>query len=169
MPLETEELDRIATCISSGVFTHDWLAAATRFAILPLVIASISWTVTHEEIFREVREYCARRANGHDPVAIRKFFYVFTCEYCFSHYVTAAVVAVTGERVLFPDWRGFAVAFFGLNAVANLYMALFARLRVEIRVDRLEIAEKTTDIAEKTSAPGLAQPGEKMHNQAESI
>jgi hypothetical protein len=169
VPLQTEELDRIATCISPGVFMHDWLTAATRFAVLPLVIASISWTVTHEEIFREMREYCVRRAHGEDPIAVRKFFYVFTCEYCFSHYVTAGVVALAGEQVLFADWRGFVVAFFGLNAVANLYMALFARLRVEIRVDRLEIAEKTTDIAEKASARGLAQPGEKAHNQAESI
>jgi hypothetical protein len=169
MPLETAELDRIATCISPGVFTHEWLEAATRFAILPLVIASISWTVTHEEIFREPREYCLRRAHGQERIAVRKFFYVFTCEYCFSHYVTAAVVALTRERVLFDDWRGFAIAFFGLNAVANLYMALFARLRVEIKVDRLEIAEKTTDIAEKAGARGLAPSGEKMHNQTESI
>jgi len=166
---KVEELDRIATCISSSMFTHEWLTALTRLAILPLVIASISWTVTHEEILREFREYCAASAHGHQSILVRKFFYVFTCEYCFSHYVTAGVIALTGERVLYADWRGLAIAFFSLNAVANLYMALFARLRVEIRVERLEIAEKTTDMAEKATAKGLAQPAEKMHNQAESI
>jgi hypothetical protein len=33
-----------------------------------------------------------------------------TCEYCFSHYVTAFVVYVTGYTLLFDDWRGFFVA-----------------------------------------------------------
>jgi hypothetical protein len=110
------------------------LLVLSGLMILPLVVASISWTVTHEELFREPREYCSRRAGRGGAIFVRKFFYMFTCEYCFSHYVTAAVVAATGYHLLFADWRGYGVAFFAVNAIANLYMALFARLRVEIKV-----------------------------------
>lgn len=82
-----------------------------RLLILPLPVASISWTVTHEELFREFREYCTRRAST-DPLLLGpKLFYVLTCEYCFSHYVAALVVGFTGYRLLLPDWRGVLIAF----------------------------------------------------------
>jgi hypothetical protein len=77
----------------------------------------------------------------------RKFFYVFTCEYCFSHYVSAVVLYVTGYKLLFDDWRGFFVAGFSLVWVANVYMSLFGRLRLEIREERLEIAAAEADSA----------------------
>jgi hypothetical protein len=77
----------------------------------------------------------------------RKFFYVFTCEYCFSHYVTTVVLYVTGYKLLFDDWRGFFVAGFSLVWVANVYMSLFGRLRLEIREERLEIAAAEADNA----------------------
>ncbi len=57
--------------------------------ILAIPIASIAWTVTHEEIFKEPREYCVGRCKTGKTILERKFFYLFTCEYCFSHYVTA--------------------------------------------------------------------------------
>ncbi len=65
--------------------SHELLA----LFILGLPIASIAWTVTHEEVFREPREYCKDRSENCDKLLKRKFFYLFTCEYCFSHYVTA--------------------------------------------------------------------------------
>lgn len=77
----------------------------------------------------------------------RKFFYVLTCEYCFSHYVTAVVLYITGYTLLFDDWRGFFVAGFSLVWVANVYMSLFGRLRLEIREERLDIAAAETDNA----------------------
>jgi hypothetical protein len=77
----------------------------------------------------------------------RKFFYLFTCEYCFSHYVTAVVLYVTGYKLLFDDWRGFFVAGFSLVWVANVYMSLFGRLRLEIREERLEIGAAEADNA----------------------
>jgi hypothetical protein len=70
----------------------------------------------------------------------RKFFYLFTCEYCFSHYVTAAFLYITRYKLLFDDWRGYLVAGFSLVAVANLYMSLFGRLRGEIKQEKVEIA-----------------------------
>ena len=108
--------------------------------VLAIPIASIAWTVTHEEVFREPREWCVSRSKTCHTIVQRKFFYLFTCEYCFSHYVTAAFLCITRYRLLFDDWRGYLIAGFSLVAVANLYMSLFARLRGEIKEENVEIA-----------------------------
>jgi len=107
--------------------------------LLSLPVSCIAWTVTHEDLFREPREYCIRRSEGAGPWYIRKFFYLFSCEYCFSHYVALAVLIMTGYRLLLPDWRGFILAGFALVWVANLSMSLFARLRLEIKSERVDI------------------------------
>lgn len=60
----------------------------TGLFILPIAIACISSTITHEEVFLEPRAYCERRTKLARTFVARKFFYLFTCEYCFSHYVT---------------------------------------------------------------------------------
>ena len=57
----------------------DPLAQLLWTVLLALPVASISWTVTHEEIFRRMRDYCAYRVT-HGAAASRTFFYVFTCE-----------------------------------------------------------------------------------------
>ena len=53
--------------------------------LLALPIACVAWTVTHEEVFREPREYCKDKSEHARALPERKFFYLFTCEYCFSH------------------------------------------------------------------------------------
>ena len=108
--------------------------------ILAIPIACVAWTVTHEEVFREPREYCVRRSKKDRRLLGRKFFYLFTCEYCFSHYVTAAVLLMTKYQLVYPDWRGYVLGGFGLVYVANAYMSLFGRLRLDIKEERLEIA-----------------------------
>ena len=65
--------------------------------VLAIPVAAIAWTVTHEDVFREVRGYCVRQSLDAPSIVTRKFFYLFTCEYCFSHYVTAVVLMVTGR------------------------------------------------------------------------
>ena len=57
------------------------------FFVLPIPIACIAWTVTHEDVFREPREWFAEKSKTSRRLVVRKFFYLFTCEYCFSHYV----------------------------------------------------------------------------------
>ena len=66
--------------------------------VLAMPVACIAWTVTHEDIFKEPREYCARRSHEARGLFARKFFYLFTCEYCFSHWVTLGVLIATGFR-----------------------------------------------------------------------
>ena len=118
--------------------------------LLAIPIACVAWTVTHEEVFREPREYCVRRSQDAPRVIQRKFFYLFTCEYCFSHYVAAAFLALTDFHLLLADWRGLVIAFFALVWVANQYMSLFARLRIGIKVERLE----AQDLEQQTEENG---------------
>jgi hypothetical protein len=52
--------------------------------ILAIPIACISWTVTHEEVFREPREWCARRSRTAHTLAVRKCFLHFNSEKIFT-------------------------------------------------------------------------------------
>jgi hypothetical protein len=125
--------------------------------ILGIPVACASWTVTHEEIFREPREWCARRSESASHLYKRKFFYILTCEYCFSHYVAALFIGITGFTLLFQGWRGYLVAWLSLVWIANTYMSLFGRLRLDIKHEHIEIAAKEENVglekAERHSAP----------------
>jgi hypothetical protein len=97
--------------------------------VLAAAVASVSWTLTKEEIAREPREYLARQAK--DPGngwLLRKLCYVPTCYYCFSHYVTLFFLVVTRCQLLLRGWRGYLIAFFAVTWVADVYMALFRHL-----------------------------------------
>ena len=124
-----------------------WLLA------LALPIACVSWTVTHEEIFREPREFCARKSRDCRNVFERKVFFIFTCEFCFSHYITAAFLFLTRYHLLFADWRGYILALFALVWLANFYMAVFARLRLEIKSQRIEISQEEHNLHEDEAEP----------------
>ena len=106
---------------------------------LALPIACIAWTVTHEEVFREPRQYCQRQCTQARSLFRRKFFYLFTCEYCFSHSVAAGALLVTRFKLLYTDWRGYPVAFFALVWIANQYMSIYNRLRLDIKHEQVEI------------------------------
>jgi hypothetical protein len=110
--------------------------------LLALPIAGISWTVTHEEVFKEPREYCVNYSKMSRSLLKRKFFYLFTCEYCFSHYVTVIMLFITKYHLLYTDWRGYLVGGFALVWIANVYMSLFLLLRTDIKKEKLDVEEK---------------------------
>ena len=114
--------------------------------VLAAPVACVAWTVTHEEVFKEVHDYCVRKSEKSRTLVVRKFFYLFTCEYCFSHYVALAVVWLTGYRLLLPDWRGAILAWFTLVWIANVYMSLFGRLRLDIKRERVEIKAEEKEV-----------------------
>lgn len=116
---------------------------------LAIPVACVAWTVTHEEVFREPREFCVKKSRECKTVWQRKFYYLFTCEYCFSHYVTIGFVALTQFKLLLPDWRGYLIAGFALVFVANVYMSLFALLRQTIKKEKKEILEIEQKIEEE--------------------
>ena len=107
--------------------------------ILAIPIACIAWTVTHEEVFREPREYFVNRSRYGKTLLERKFFYLFTCEYCFSHYITILFLFLTGYRLMINDWRGYIIAGFALVWIANIYMSLFGLIRQDIKKEKTEI------------------------------
>ena len=117
--------------------------------MLAIPIATVARTVVYEEIFREPREWCKRKSQTCDSLLKRKFFYLFTCEYCFSHYITILFIALTNFRLLMDDWRGYVIAFFALVLVANMYMNLYARLRVDITSEKKDIERKEKEIEHK--------------------
>ena len=115
--------------------------------LLALPIACVAWTVTHEEIFREPREYCINRSQKDTALLKRKFFYLFTCEYCFSHYITLFFLFLTGFKLLLNDWRGYVIAGFALIWIANLYMNVYALIRQAIKkeITEIKVLEKKTE------------------------
>ena len=119
--------------------------------VLAIPIACIAWTVTHEDIFREPREYCLKRSKTCHRLYQRKFFYLLTCEHCFSHYVTIFFRVVTRYRLLYEDWRGYLISGFALVWIANQYMSVFGRLRLDIKHERVEIDLKEKE-EEKSTA-----------------
>ena len=120
--------------------------------ILAVPVACVAWTVTHEEVFREPRQYCHEQSRQSHGVFRRKFFYLFTCEYCFSHYVAAVALLVTRFKLLFDDWRGYLLAFFALIWVANQYMSIYNRLRLDIKHEQVEIKADEQVVEERKAA-----------------
>jgi len=120
--------------------------------LLGQAVACVSWTVTHEEVFREPREYCRDKSQNCRPLYQRKFFYLFTCEYCFSHYVATLFLLLTRFQMLYQGWRGYLISGFALVWIANVYMSVFNRLRLEIKAENLSIAGQAHAIEEKGGA-----------------
>ena len=129
--------------------------------VLAIPIACIAWTVTHEEVFREPREYCIKRSRDCRTLASRKFFYLFTCEYCFSHYVTIFMLIITQYKLLMEDWRGYLIAGFALVWIANIYMSLYAFLKVDIKKERI----RTKLVEQKERMQEDKSPGKKQDDR----
>ena len=136
------------------------MTLSTQFGyllLLSLPVACISWTVTHEEVFREPREWCKSKSQNCRPLPVRKFFYLFTCEYCFSHYVAAFFLVITHFQMLYTGWRGYLISWFALVWIANTYMSVFNRLRLDIKHENVAIAVDQTKV-ETESSPSLSKP-----------
>lgn len=122
-----------------------------QFWFLAVPVAIIVRAFTTEEIAREARDYCSRRQTAYHEkqqsagasfarraycFAARKLHYVPTCDYCLSFWVSLVVVWIARCEIEFNDWRGTALACFVVMGVANVYLALFAYLRVDSRKER---------------------------------
>lgn len=118
----------------------------TWLFILAIPVACIAWTVTHEEIFQEPREYCVRCSKQRKSLLARKFFYLFTCEYCLSHYVSVFFIIITEYKLLFEDWRGYLISGFSLVWIANLYISLFGLLRQDLKKEKAEAQLKQEEL-----------------------
>lgn len=120
---------------------HALIATGNEIAalfILAIPVACIAWTFTHEEIFSEIKSYCSRCSVESKNILKRKFFYLFTCEYCFSHYITVLILIITKYHLLYNDWKGYLVAGFSLVWIANIYMSIYGRIRVNLKKEKIE-------------------------------
>lgn len=136
--------------------------------ILAIPIASIAWTITHEEIFREARDWCKQNSQACNRLYKRKFFYLFTCEYCFSHYIVVAFLILTRYKLLFSDWRGYIISGFSLVWVANVYMNLYSNVRLDIKRERVEIAAKENEITDSEPSPPVVIAAEVAPKQRQT-
>ena len=105
--------------------------------VLAIPVACITWTVTHEEVFKEPREFCTQISRKSKYFLLRKIFYMLTCEYCFSHYVTIFILLITDYKLLLDNWAGYVIAGFSLVWIANFYMSLYAFIRIDIKKERI--------------------------------
>ena len=137
--------------------------------VLGIPIACIARTVVFEEIFREPREWCVKKSETCRSLIERKFFYLFTCEYCFSHWVTLGFLLLTGFKLMYDDFRGYIISFFSLVFVANAYLNLYSRLRVDITSEKKEIEAKEKAIEKmeteiRSTAPAAKTAGSDGRN-----
>lgn len=114
--------------------------------ILAIPIACISWTITHEELFKEWRSFFSRLSLRGKSWFLRKVAYMLTCEYCFSHYVTIAFLFITHFTLLYDDWRGYLISGFSLVWIANIYMSFYGIIRLGIKKEKIELDEKKAEL-----------------------
>ncbi len=117
--------------------------------LLAIPVACIAWTITHEEVVREPREFCIKKSKKSNTILERKFFYLFTCEYCFSHYVALFFLIITKYHLLFDDWRGYIIAFFSLVWIANFYMSIYGFIRVGMKREKMDADLEELKLKEK--------------------
>jgi len=117
--------------------------------VLAIPAACVAWTVTHEELFKEPHEFCVRKSKECKTLLWRKFFFLFTCEYCFSHYVVILIIILFDFKLLVNDWRGYVLGGFSLVWIANIYMSLFALLRQNIKKEKVEIEVLEKNVKEE--------------------
>lgn len=96
-------------------------------------IACISWTITQEEIFKEFKNWCKHNQICNNLLG-RKLFYLPTCEYCFSHWVSFIFVIVFNIRFLKTSIWGGLIAVFTLVAITNVYISIYLLIRKLIKL-----------------------------------
>lgn len=109
-----------------------------HFLYYAAVVAVLVHTLTHEEIFKEPRQWLKMCADSQDLNAcLRKLAYMPTCEFCGSFWITLGLLTLVFQyHLIFADWRGYVVSVFTTMGVANVYMGLFNLLRVDVRKER---------------------------------
>jgi hypothetical protein len=120
--------------------------------VLAIPVACVAWTITHEEVFKEPREYCLNQSKNSGTLLKRKFFYLFTCEYCFSHYVTALFIFLADYKLLLDDWRGYIISGFAVVWIANIYMSLFGLIRTDLKKEKTEIKALENEVEDEVES-----------------
>jgi type VI protein secretion system component VasK len=118
--------------------------------VLAVPIAAVAWTITHEEVFHELRQRIRKARQESGSRVVRKFLYLFLCDFCLSHWVALFFLILADFQLLIDGWRGYLIGFFALTWIANQYIAIYARLRLDLRREQVEIeaTERQVEAAE---------------------
>jgi len=135
----------------------DYSSQLVYALLLAIPVACIVWTVTQEEVFKELRQALNAFQKRARSLWQRKLGYVPTCPYCFSHYVAGLFVWLFHFKMLAEDWRGYVVSLFTIVLLANTYITTYNLLRATLRrvkalADQAEANEERAKLA--TSAKG---------------
>ena len=132
-------------------------------------VACVAWTVTHEEAFSGARRFCIERTRHGRTWLERKFFYLFTCEYLLQPLHRPRRRPARHLRLLVPGWRGTLLAWLAVVWVANIYMSLFGRLRLDIKRERVEISQEEHVAARLASDDDDERRGEAVPHPIEHV
>ena len=114
-----------------------------RLLVLALPVAAISWTITHEELFREVHDYCVDRSQfGRERMPSASSSICSPANTASATTLRPRCCWRRGFTLLYDDWRGYLIAWLALVWVANHLISIYGRLRLGIRSERLEIGLK---------------------------
>ncbi len=69
--------------------------------------------------------------------------------------MTGFFLVITGYKLLYANWRGYLVGGFALVWVANQYMSVYNRLRLDIKSERLD-----AEIKEQVATEGKSREEE---------
>jgi len=53
--------------------------------------------------------------------------------------VAIGILLITKYTIFFDHWRGYIISFFSVVFVANVYMSLFGKIRIDIKKEKDEI------------------------------
>lgn len=121
--------------------------------VLAIPVAAVAWTFTHEEVFHEVRAAIRRARDRTQNPVLKKFLFLFLCDFCLSHWVALFFLILTDFRLLIEDWRGYLIAFFALTWLANQYIGIYARLRLDLKREKVELEATRKEIEKKVLTP----------------
>jgi hypothetical protein len=66
--------------------------------------------------------------------------------------VTAFFLIITRFHLLFDDWRGYLIAGFSIIWIANIYMSLYALIRIDLKKGRIITKLEEKKIEEQDSS-----------------
>lgn len=92
--------------------------------IAVLIVSCVTWTITQEEIFKELREWLKSKSDDSGWL-IQKVSYLPTCHYCFSHWVGILVFVAASRAPSFIGWMWY----FPVIWLANHSMTIYGHLR----------------------------------------
>jgi hypothetical protein len=59
---------------------------------------------------------------------------------------------ITRYKLLYQDWRGYLLSLFALVWIANQYMSIYNRLRLDIKNEQIEIKTREEDVQQRKAA-----------------